>query len=177
MEEYWAEFLTQTVKPVVEALRSSIDCVTIWEDMAYKNGPLISPNFFRKFMLPGYRDLTGFLRKNNVGSILVDSDGDVTLLIPLLLEGGVDGIYPLEAQAGMDAVALRKQYGKRLVLIGNMDKTAMAKGRDSIEKEIERKIPYLKEQGGYIPSTDHLVPPDVSYQNYQYYLQFIRKFL
>lgn len=146
MEEFWVDFLTQTIKPAVEALKSSIDCVTIWEDMAYKNGPLISPNSFRMFMLPAYRKLNDFLKKNNVGTILVDSDGDVTLLIPLLLEGGVNGIYPLEVQAGMDAVKLRKEYGKQLLLIGNIDKIAIAKGRASIEKEVETKIPYLKKQ-------------------------------
>ena len=54
---------------------------------------------------------------------------------------------------------------------------AIARGKAAIEKEVETKIPYLKEQGGYIPSLDHLVPPDVAYQDYRYYLNFIKKFL
>jgi uroporphyrinogen decarboxylase len=177
MEEFWSGFLIETIRPAVEALKSNVDCATIWEDMAYKNGPLVSPTFFRKFMLPGYRKLTEFLKRNGIHTILVDTDGDSSLLIPPLLEGGVNGIYPLEVQAGMDAVALRKQYGKRLILIGNIDKLAIAKGKEAIEKEVESKVPYLKEQGGYIPSSDHIVPPDVGYQDYQYYLSFIRKFL
>jgi uroporphyrinogen decarboxylase len=145
--------------------------------MAYKNGPLMSPKQFREFMLPSYKKLTSFLRKNGIDVILVDTDGDARLLIPLLLEGGVNGIYPLEVQAGMDAVALRKEYGKRLLLIGNIDKRAIAKGKEAIEREIKSKLPYLKEEGGYIPSLDHEVPPDIPYQNYMYYLEFISKFL
>jgi len=177
MEEFWGDFLIEAIKPAVEALKSNIDCATIWEDMSYRKGPLVSPTLFRKFMLPGYRKLTELLKTNGVETILVDTDGDASLLIPLLMEGGVNGIYPLEVQAGMDAVALRRQYGKRLILIGNIDKMAIAKGKAAIEKEVETKIPYLKEQGGYIPSSDHLVPPDVAYQDYLYYLDFIKKFL
>lgn len=177
MQEFWANFLIEALEEAVGALKSSIDCVTIWEDMAYKNGPLVSPSFFSRFMLPGYRKLTKFLKENGVDTILVDCDGDISLLIPLFLEGGVNGVYPLEVQAWMDAPTLRRQYGKRLILIGNIDKMAIAKGKAAIEKEVESKIPYLKEQGGYIPSLDHLVPPNVSYQDYMYYLSFIGKFL
>jgi uroporphyrinogen decarboxylase len=177
MEEFWVDFLIETARNVIETLRSDIDCVTIWEDMAYKNGPLLSLKYFREFILPSYKKLTAFLRKNNIDVILVDTDGDARLLIPLLLEGGVNGIYPLEVQAGMDAVALRKEYGKRLLLIGNIDKRAIAKGKDAIEREIKSKLPYLKEEGGYMPSLDHEVPPDIPYQNYMYYLEFISKFL
>jgi uroporphyrinogen decarboxylase len=177
MEEFWVDFLIETARNVVETLKSDIDCVTIWEDMAYKNGPLLSLKYFREFILPSYKKLTTFLRKNNIDVILVDTDGDARLLIPLLLEGGVNGIYPLEVQAGMNAVALRKEYGKRLLLIGNIDKRAVAKGKEAIEREIKSKLPYLKEEGGYIPSLDHEVPPDIPYQNYMYYLKFISKFL
>lgn len=177
MEEFWADFLIGTVSQAVEALKSGIDCVTIWEDMAYKNGPHVSPRLFREFMLPGYKKVTGFLRSKGVDTILVDSDGDARPLIPLLIEGGVNGLYPLEAQAGMDAVALREEYGKRLLLIGNIDKRAVAEGKAATEEEIESKLPYLREEGGYIPSLDHEVPPDIPYQNYVHYLDFLRKFL
>ncbi|MCD6529970.1 hypothetical protein J7L06_06755 [Candidatus Bathyarchaeota archaeon] len=114
MGEFWVDFLIETLSPVVEALKSDVDCVTIWEDMAYKVGPLISPKLFRRFMLPRYKKLTSYLRSHGIDTILVDTDGDARMLIPLLLEGGVNGIYPLEVQAGMDAVALRREYGKRL---------------------------------------------------------------
>ena len=177
MEEFWVDFLIETLSPVVEALKSNVDCVTIWEDMAYRAGPLISPKLFRRFMLPRYRKLTSYLRGNGVDTILVDTDGDARVLIPLFLEGGVNGIYPLEVQAGMNAVALRRKYGKRLIMIGNIDKRAIAKGGSFIEREIESKLPYLKKEGGYIPSLDHEVPPDIPYKNYVHYLNFIKNYL
>jgi len=161
----------------VKALGSGIDCITIWEDMAYRDGPHLSPKLFREFMLPSYKKVTSFLRSNGIDTILVDCDGDVRPLIPLLIEGGANGIYPLEVQAGIDAVSLRREYGKQLTLIGRIDKRAVAKGKAATQKEIESKLPYLRREGGYIPSLDHEVPPDIPYRNYIYYLDFLRRFL
>jgi uroporphyrinogen decarboxylase len=177
MEAFWADFLIETLKPAVEALKSSIDCVTIWEDMAYRKGPHISPRLFKDFLMSGYKRLTGFLRHYGIETILTDSDGNIIPLVPLFIEAGVKGLYPLEVQAGMDAIALRKAYGRSLILIGNIDKRAVALGKDSIEREIRSKLPFLKKEGGYIPSLDHEVPPDVPYQNYCYYLEFLKKYL
>jgi len=105
----------------------------------------------------------------------VDSDGNIDELIPLWLEGGVNGFLPMEVAAGMDAVALRKKYGKNLILIGNIDKRALIKNKEAIRKEVMSKVPYLLSQGGYFPTIDHAVPPDVPFENYMYYLQFLRK--
>lgn len=178
MMDFWADFLIESNKEAVETLKSDgLDYVGIWEDLAYRHGPLVSPRLSREFILPNYKKLTNFLRHNGIDVILVDTDGNPSALIPLLLEGGVNGLYPLEVAAGMDAVALRKEYGKRLLLIGNIDKRALFKGKSAIEKEVESKLPYLKERGGYIPSLDHTVSPDIPYQNYMYYINFLKKFL
>jgi len=98
-------------------------------------------------------------------------------MIPLLLEGGITGTWPLEVNSNMDAVAVRRKYGQRLLLMGNIDKRALSKGRAAIEKEVKSKLPYLKDGGGYIPGVDHLVPPDISFQNFRYYSQLLKKHL
>jgi uroporphyrinogen decarboxylase len=177
MIDFQANFLIESTRKAVETLRSSIDIVIIHEDMSYKHGPHISPKLFREFMLSGYKKLTGFLRKNRIDNVFVDTDGNIAPLIPLLLEGGVNGLFPLEVAAGMDAVALRKEYGKSLRLIGNIDKRALAKGRPAIERELESKLPLLKESGGFIPMIDHVIPPDISLENFKYYSEHIKKFL
>jgi len=97
--------------------------------------------------------------------------------VPLFIEGGVNCLYPLEAQAGMDCLDLRERYGKRLLLIGNVDKRALVGGRKTIERELERVLPRMIEEGGYIPSIDHSVPPDVPLQHYRYYIDLLRRFL
>jgi len=162
------EVITRTVKDI------KVDWVLFWEDMAYKTGPLISPDMFRKFMMPRYRQVTDLLRKSGIDIIFVDSDGNLNKLIPLWLECGINGFWPLEVAAGMDAVALRKEYGKDIILAGNMDKRALLKGKEVIREEVMSKLPFLLETGGYFPSIDHYVPPDITLENYQYFINTMR---
>ncbi|MDD5698574.1 MAG: uroporphyrinogen decarboxylase family protein [Victivallaceae bacterium] len=170
--EFLGDFFIEANRKLVEEVK--LDYVWFWEDMAYKTAPLISPKHFREFLLPQYKKVTSFLKKHNIDIILVDSDGNINELIPLWLEGGVNGVYPLEAAAGMDAVALRKKYGKELLLMGNIDKRALSRGREIIKKEVMNKVPYLLATGGYIPAVDHAVPPDIPFADFVYYLELIR---
>lgn len=163
----------EVIKRTVKDIR--VDWAHFWEDMAYKTGPLISPDMFRKFMMPRYRQMTDLLHKNGVDVIFVDSDGKVNKLIPLWLECGVNGCWPLEVAAGNDAVALRKEYGKDIILGGNMDKRELLKGKEAIREEVMSKLPFLLEKGGYFPSVDHLVPPDITLENYQYFINTMRE--
>ena len=101
--------------------------------MAYCAGPLISPKMFRQFMIPRYRRITDLARSRGIDTIFVDSDGDVSQLIPLWLAAGVNGVYPMEVAAGMDVVALRRQYGKDLLMTGGIDKRVLAQDRRAID--------------------------------------------
>lgn len=167
MMDYIAEFIVATVHRAVEEV--DIDYVNMWEDMAYKAGPLISPRMFRDFMLEPYKKVTSTFHEHGIHLIFVDSDGDSEPLIPLWLEGGVTGNYPLERAAGMDPVGLRQRYGQSLRLIGGIDKRAMKAGPAEIDAELSQVVP-LVQDGGYIPWCDHLVPPDVPLDHYLYYL-------
>jgi uroporphyrinogen decarboxylase len=145
-----------------------ITTVFFWEDMCYRNGPLISPPMFRRFMLPRYRRITDLARSKGIDVIGVDSDGNVEELIPLWLQSGINGVYPMEVAAGMDVVKLRREYGKELLMTGGIDKRVLAQDRQAIDEELAAKLP-LAEQGGYIPHIDHGIPHDVSYDNFAYY--------
>lgn len=149
-------------------LRIKPDFFLMWEDMCYKTGSLISPETFREFMLPAYKRFTSFLKNNGVRNIMVDTDGNCCELIPLFIEGGVTGICPMEVAAGMDVVEVRKKFS-RLQMTGGIDKRVLARDRSSIDKELESKIPYMLKCGGYIPHVDHLIPPDVPFDNFIYY--------
>ncbi len=148
--------------------RVKVDCIHIWEDMSYKNGPLISPEMFREFLLPAYRRVTEVARGHGVKVVLVDTDGDCRKLIRPMMEGGVTGLYPFEAQAGMDVVQIRRDF-PRLQILGGIDKKALARGRDAIDAELARQVPAMLEGGGYVPMVDHQVPPDVSWASYLHY--------
>jgi len=147
--------------------RLKVDIVMIWEDMAYKNGSLISPKMFKEFLLPYYKKLTRFLKDWNVDKIFVDSDGNVNELIPLWIEAGIDGIYPMEVMAGMNIVKIRKSFPE-LIIAGGIDKHALAKDQNEIDKELE-KADYVLRTGRYIPFVDHSIPSNVSWENFRYY--------
>ena len=159
----------------IEVLHRALDDVDVdfamfWEDMCYKAGPLISPAMFRQFLLPAYKQVTSFLMEHGVELSWVDCDGNIEALLPLWIEGGVRGHYPLEVAAGMDAGRLRAQYGQKIVMWGNVDKRALAQGKAAIDTEIARLAP-VAALGGFIPLVDHGVPDDVPYENYLYYLE------
>jgi len=163
----------EVIKRVVKDIR--VDMATFWEDMCYKAGPLISPAMVRRFMMPRYKKITDLLRSNGVDVIYLDSDGNIEQLVPLWLESGINYLWPFEVAAGNDAVALRKKYGKDLIIGGTIDKRALAKGKEAIKEEVMSKVPFLLGQGGYLPTTDHGVPPDVTFENYCYYINLMRE--
>lgn len=174
MMEWVTGFIIELITPALEQV-PGIDMAYMWEDMCYRAGPLISPKHFKELMVPQYKRITGLLRKHGVDIVLVDCDGNHDQLNALWLEGGVNGVYPLEVAAGEDPVRLRKEYGKDLRLIGGIDKRALAKDQKAIEEEVMKKVPFMVEAGGWIPSIDHAVPPDVPYGNYMYYLELVKK--
>jgi hypothetical protein len=83
---------------------------------------------------------------------------------------------PLECAAGMDAVALRRQYGHDALLLGNLSRAAFQSGPRAIEEEFYAKVPYLMEQGGYIPALDDLVMPDIPFAHYAHYVKLVSGF-
>ncbi len=168
MVDYLSEFFVQVLHKALDEVE--IDFACFWEDMCYNAGPLVSPAMFREFLLPGYKRVTGFLEDHGVELSWVDCDGNIEALLPLWIEGGVRGHYPLEVASGMDAAKLRQEYGQQIVMWGNVDKRALAQGKAAIDAEMERLAPVVA-QGGFIPLVDHGVPDDVPYANYLYYLE------
>jgi uroporphyrinogen decarboxylase len=173
MMEEVTDFIVATLAPALERV-PGVDYAVVWEDMCYNHGSMISPEHVRRLMVPQYRRITGLLRAHGVDVVLVDCDGNHDELIPLWLEAGINGVFPLEIAAGEDPVALRKRYGADLLLVGGIDKRALARDLRDVEAEVMARVPYLLEHGGWIPSVDHAVPPDVPLRNYQHYLALVR---
>lgn len=162
LADFWIALYDQVLDEI------NVDLMMIWEDICFNNGPLISPKVFEEFMLPAYKKLSRFLRDRGVRHIIVDTDGDVWKLLPLFLAGGVTGMYPFEVNAGMDIVEVRKAYPK-LQILGGISRTSLAVGGSALDAELEVKVPWMLARSGYIPYMDHLVPPDVSWENFLAY--------
>jgi uroporphyrinogen-III decarboxylase len=149
------------------------DFVTFAEDMSYNHGPMLSEGMFEEFLEPYYRQVVPVIEE--IGSTpICDSDGDVTEMIPWLERVGLQGVLPLERQAGVDGMALREAHPE-LILIGHYDKMVMNRGEDAIRGEFERLLPLMR-SGRFVPSVDHQTPPGVSLEEYRVYLEAFREY-
>ena len=173
MMDHQAYLAYEMAKKVFEA-GITLDWVWIWEDMAFNKGPLVSPKFVKEFMVPRYRKVVDLLRNNGVEALILDCDGNVDELLPIWVDTGINATYPLECAAGMDARKVRDKFGKDLIIIGNIDKKALAMGKKEIDEELDKARALLK-YGGYFPNADHHIPPDVPYENIVYFLNGLRK--
>jgi uroporphyrinogen decarboxylase len=159
---FWIELWDKALAQV------GVDAAFLFEDMCYRSGSIVSPAMVREMMLPQYKRLTSFLRSHGVEHVIVDTDGDCRPLIPVFLEGGITGLFPWEVTNGQDIVEVRERY-PRLQIIGGMDKKAIAQGWAAIDQELEAKVPFMFGSGGFVPTVDHVVPSDVSWENFRYY--------
>jgi hypothetical protein len=158
MFSFWADFLIRLWQPVVEKVR--VDYVVLNEDgLAYKNGPLVSPAMYKRFWQPHVKRVLEFLRSRGVEIFSFYTSGNIEPLLPVLLDTGFNLFGPLEVASGMDAVKLRKQYGREVLLYGNISRQALMDGPESVEHEVMSKVPWLMEQGGYIPAVDDMILP------------------
>ena len=169
MMEFFADFIIETSKPVLEKIH--VEYFTLNEDMSMKNGPLLSPNTFKEFIFPHLKRMVEFFKSHGVKYFAVDTDGNPTLLIPLLLDAGVDVLWPVERAADFHPIEIRKQFGKSLRLWGGVDKRVLAQGAEQIRAHLRELIPLI-EEGGFIPTVDHLIPPNVSWDNFCYYMEY-----
>jgi len=173
MLDFWRSFISRMLEKLLEHLVP--DYVHVAEDMAYKQKSMISPAMTREFILPVWREWGEIAHSAGCPIYDVDSDGYVGELIPIWIEAGFQVNDPVEIAAGNDLVAFRETFGMKMAYLGGVDKRAIAKGRDSVRVELERLRP-VAESGGYIPSCDHGIPPDVSWPAMIEYSKLLAEF-
>jgi uroporphyrinogen decarboxylase len=167
MMEFFADFIIETSRPVLEKV--AVDYFVLNEDMSMKGGPLLSPETFRTFIFPHLKRMVEFFRSHGTKYFAVDTDGDPTLLIPSLMDAGVDTVWPIERASEVSPQQWRRQFGRSLRLWGGVDKRVLWRGADAVRAHLREMIP-LVEEGGFIPTVDHTVPPEVSWDNFRRYM-------
>jgi hypothetical protein len=169
MMQRWLEMADAVTARIQQHVE--IDELFLAEDISYNHGLLISPEMIREFLFPYYSQLIANIRSRQKSKHLfvqIDTDGFVGNTIDLYLETGMDVMSPFEVAAGNDVVDIAKKY-PNLVMTGGIDKRILTQGRDAIDDYLKRLIPFMVKRGGYIPTCDHGVPDNVSYDNYMYY--------
>ncbi len=173
MFSFWADFTLKLIEPVLKKVK--IDYCLFAEDLAFKTSTHISPRMYEEFWLQYQNKIVKKLKEYNVPVICHWSAGNLNPLLDVMIQSGINTIFPLESQANnMDGYYLRQRYGKKLLLGGGIAKEAVISGPDAIDKEIARLMPLIKE-GGYLPALDDMVTPDMSFENYSYFINKIRE--
>jgi uroporphyrinogen decarboxylase len=169
--DFWIAFMEELFS------HTDFDFGYFFEDMAGKQGMLVSPAIFEEFMAPSYRRIIGFMKSRGIRHVIVDSDGFVEELIPLLIGVGVTGMLPFEIQAGNDLRRIRKTY-PRFQMMGGFNKAVLRDGNRNMAAELDAEMERIGEliaRGGYIPFGDHFIPYDVSFRNFAEYRRRLRE--
>lgn len=152
----------------------TLDELYLSEDICYNHGSLISPDAIKEFLFPYYQQLIRNTKARQRDAtrrlyIQIDTDGRCLPVVDLYREGiGMDVMSPFEVASGCDVVQIGRDHPD-LVISGGIDKRVLSQGRDAIDGMLAGILPAMRERGGYIPTCDHGVPPEVPWEFYLHY--------
>ena len=170
----YAEMQYQCVKVILET-GAKFDFAHYWEDICYKSGPLISPARFEELCAPHYRKRNELLHSYGIDIISLDCDGVVGKLLPTWVGTGVNTMFPIEIGGWGDQFeAAREKYGREVLGVGGMDKTAFRRDRAAVDAELAR-LQRLASLGGFIPCPDHRLMPGSDFELVRYYAEKVKE--
>ncbi len=170
----YAEMQYQCVKAVLET-GAKFDFAHYWEDICFKNGPLLSPDIFRELCSKHYKKRNDLCHEYGIDIISLDCDGVTDKLLPTWVENGVNTMFPIEVGVWGDQFEpARKKFGNAVLGVGGMDKTALRRDRAAVDAELER-MKRLAALGGFIPCPDHRLMPGTKFELVQYYAEKIKE--
>ena len=150
------------------------DGAWLWGDIGYEKGLMFSTDYYNAFLFDLHKEFCDFFAKNNM-PVIFHSDGNISELIPHLIEAGIRAIEPLESNTGMDVVELKKEYGRDIVLFGGIDELSFLNMKKA-EKEIRSKFKHLMKGGGYIYCADSPILENISFENYKNTIELVKKY-
>lgn len=147
------------------------DGIWFYEDMGFKERPFMSPEMYRELIMPAHKKTIQFAHDRNL-PVIMHSCGCIELLLPHMIEAGIDCLQAMEVKAGMDTIKIKKLYGDKIVLMGGMDVRSLTGNNfDEVDRELEKKMPEVMKDYGYILHTDHSIPDTVKYETYKHFLE------
>jgi uroporphyrinogen decarboxylase len=162
--------LTIGLMEILFAREGKPDGIWFYEDMGFKQRPFMSPAMYRDIIQPAHRKTIDFAHAQGL-PVIMHSCGFIEPLLPHVVEAGIDCLQVIEVKAGMDLLRIKKAFGDKIALCGGMDaRNLVANDRDAIRKELEAKIPHVKQGSGYILHSDHSIPTTTEYETYRFFV-------
>jgi len=169
------DFYYQCCKAEIEAAEGLLDGMVIWGDVAYSANMFFAPEYWRTYFRPGVEKMIALCHRHSL-PVIYHGCGNVKAILPDFIEMKLDAYNPLEAKAGLDVVALRRQYGHSIAFCGNGNIQVWEAGQEeALRREVLRKLNAAK-GGGYILQSDHSVPDNVAPATYDYVVQLAREY-
>ncbi len=174
----WVRNMADTYAELTIALQTMLferegwpDGIWYYEDMGYKGSPFMSPAFYRDMIMPAHKRTIDFAHEHGL-PVIMHSCGYVEPLLPHMIEAGIDCLQVIEVKAGMDLIKLHQQFGDRIAFMGGIDVRALyTNDRAVIDRELESKIPLVKQGYGFALHSDHSIPKTVDYDTYRYFIE------
>ena len=153
----------------------SVDYASFYEPIAANTGPVISPAMFERFAIPGYRKVIDLLERYEVPlRILSTTGGNLTPLLPKLIEAGINGLWISNIKnSSMQYEKLRQKFGPDIALIGGIDAGALARDAAAIRIAVKETVPGLLADGRYLPCLDDRPRSNVPLAHYRLYRQLL----
>jgi len=158
-------------------IETGVDAIMITDDYAFKHGPFFSPKLFSEAIQPLLKTEVASFKKQGI-PVIYHSDGNITMLLPLLVETGIDGIHPIEPSAGMDIGKVKNEYGSRLTLVGNIDSGALLSfgTPQQVQQVVRETIAKAAPHGSYILSSSNSLHYGCRLENIIAMLQAAKKY-
>jgi uroporphyrinogen decarboxylase len=172
--ECFAEYLMDGIEQALGEVE--LDFAYFTEPIAGSYGPVISPAMFREFVIPWYKKMVALLKRRGIDIIIMRSFGNIEVLLPDMVDAGITGLWMTDTiPSNMDYMAIRREYGRKLGLIGGIDARVLIRDDEAIRKEIYEKVPPLLESGGYIPTIDNRARSHISFKKFAYYRKLLEE--
>jgi uroporphyrinogen decarboxylase len=153
------------------------DLFVFGDDYAGNSGPIMSPRHFKEFFLPGMGEVVQTAKQ--LGAYAVKhTDGNILSIIEMIIGTGIDGIHPLDPEAGMDIQEVKRKYGNEVCVIGNIDTGELLteSKSEAVEESVRQTILDVAPGGGYIIASANSIHAYVKPDNYVAMLNAARRY-
>ena len=176
LEPDWIEDMVKTYSELIVSLQEILfakegkpDGIFYYDDLGFKERPFMSPAMYEELIMPGHKKTFDYAHSLGL-PVILHSCGFVEPLLPKIVEAGIDCLQVIEIKAGMDLLRIHKNFGDKIALMGGIDvRSLYTNDRAIIDKELESKIPIVKNGFGYVLHSDHSIPKTVEYDTLKYY--------
>lgn len=155
-------------------LEAGVDCIAFVDDLGSENALLFRPELYDRFFFPWHAALCD-LAHSFGAHVHMHSHGNINRILDRIVDTGIDMLNPLDPTEGMDLATIKEKYGRRVTLVGGMDKFIFEQNMDEIERRLQRALNIGSPNGRFILMDTGGIPETFSKQKFDQFLAVSRR--